>query len=70
MIVTITYFKPSGKYYCEDENVEWPEDAEHHDGWAPFARVVRIKSMIAVCFDSPMGFPQMHVPSPPISEGT
>jgi hypothetical protein len=60
--VTITYFKPSGKYYTEDENVEWSPDATHYTGWAPFERVVRIKAMFAVCFNAPHGFPQMYVP--------
>ncbi len=57
--VAIDYFKPSGKWYTRDANVEWPRDATHHSGWLPFAKLARIKSMVAVCLDSPLGFPQM-----------
>lgn len=60
--VTITYFKPSGKYYTEEET-DWPVDPAHWTKWKPFEDVVRIKNMIAVCIDAPHGFPQMHVPS-------
>lgn len=60
--VKITYFKQSGKYYTEEEAL-WPADPKHYTGWAPFPDVVRIKDMIAVCFDAPQGFPQMHVPT-------
>ncbi len=63
MKVNITYFKPrSGKYYITDENVEWPKDPEHYSGFIPFSSLVRIKDMIAVCMENPLGFPQMHVP--------
>ena len=59
---TITYFKPSGKYYTEDKNVEWPRDPKHYNGWKPFDDVVRIKGMFAVCMESPLGYPQFCHP--------
>lgn len=59
--VLITYFKPSGKYYTEEE-VEWPTDSSHWTEWKAFEDVARIKNMIAVCMVAPHGFPQMHVP--------
>ena len=62
MKVTITYFKSSGKYYTEDDDVEWPEDPTHYNGWKPFKDLVRIRSMIAVCMDTPMGFPIVQPP--------
>ena len=60
--VTITYFKPSGKYYCEDEDVEWPRCASHYTGWAPFESLHRIESMYAVCMVTPLGYPQFSKP--------
>lgn len=63
--VSITYFKPSGKYYTTDENVYWPEDKSHYTGWAPFRQLHRIKGMIAVCMgENPLGFPQLSPPFP------
>jgi hypothetical protein len=62
MKVVITYFKPSGKYYCQDEDAEWPEDPTHFTKWAPFEAVARIKGMIAVCMESPLGYPQFVYP--------
>lgn len=64
-LVTITYFKPSGKYYCEDENVEWCKRLvpnSNDERWDPFEKIVRIKYMFAVCMENPLGFPQMWVP--------
>lgn len=58
-IVTIHYFKSSGKWYCSDEDVEWPSDADHYTKWAPFESVVRLKDMVAICMETPMGYPQM-----------
>ncbi len=60
--VTIIYFKPSGKYYTEDTNVEWPRDPTHHTGWAPLEALHRIKKMYAVCIENPHGFPQFSSP--------
>lgn len=66
--VTIHYFKPSGKWYCDDENVEWPRDPEHYSGWQPIAQLARLKDMIAVCLESPLGFPQMALPLTHLNE--
>ncbi len=60
--VTVIYFKPSGKYYTEDTNVEWPRDPTHHTGWAPLEALHRIKKMYAVCIENPHGFPQFSSP--------
>lgn len=58
MKVTIHYFKPdSGKWYCDDEDVEWPADPNHYTGFKPFAEIVRMKDMFAVCLETPLGFP-------------
>lgn len=59
---TVTYFKPSGKFYTEDKDVQWLADPDDCEKWQRFEDVVRIKDMIAVCFDSPHGYPQMYVP--------
>jgi hypothetical protein len=62
--VEVLYFKPSGKYYTTDLGVVWPRDASHYSGWAPFEKVARrIVGMVALCIESPLGFPQMHVPA-------
>lgn len=59
MKVNITYFKANGKHYT-DEDVEWPPDLTHYSKWAPFERIVRIKTMHAVCLANPLGYPQMR----------
>lgn len=57
--VSIHYFKPtSGKWYCDDENVEWRPDAGNYTGWQDFRELHRLKDMTAVCLVSPLGFPQ------------
>ena len=61
--VTIHYFKPSGKWYCDDEGVEWPRDPDHYSGWVPFDRIARLKDMFAVCMENPLGFPQFARPT-------
>lgn len=61
-LVTITYFKPSGKYYCEDEDVTWPEDETHFTKWTPFEALVRVRDMFAVCMETPLGYPQFAYP--------
>lgn len=66
MKVSITYFKLTGKYYTTDENVEWPPDTSHYSGWAPFKTLVRIKDMVAVCMETPLGFPHMYSPTRPL----
>lgn len=59
VLVSIHYFKPTtGKWYCEDESVEWKPDATHFDGWQPFSQLHRLKDMTAVCLLTPLGFPQ------------
>jgi len=75
--VTIHYFKPSGKWYCDDEGVEWPRDPDHYSGWVPFDRIARLKDMFAVCMENPLGFPQFarptrdwHTQEPIASEST
>ncbi len=60
MKVTVHYFKPSGKWYCDDEDVEWPAAMTHYSGWASFDDIVRLKDMVAVCIDTPLGFPHMR----------
>lgn len=62
VLVEITYFKRSGKYYCTDEGVEWPRDPNHYSGWAPFSSLHRIKEMYAVCMEGPLGFPHFSHP--------
>jgi hypothetical protein len=62
MKVVIQYFKMSGKWYTDDEDVEWPEDKNHYTGWKPFEDVVRLKDMFAVCMESPLGYPQFCWP--------
>lgn len=57
-LVDVVYFKASGKYYTTDEDVEWPRDPDHYDGWAPFERLHRLWDMSAVCMATPMGFPK------------
>jgi hypothetical protein len=64
--VRITYFKPTGKYYTT-EDAEWEEDPAHYSGWKPFIAVVRMQNMIAVCLDSPLGYPVCHNPAQPTS---
>jgi len=59
---TITYFKPSGKYYCEDTGVVWPTDKPDHSGFNPLHTFQRIRDMYAVCMDAPHGFPQFSKP--------
>lgn len=62
LAVKITYFKASsGKYYLEDERVEWKADPNHYTGWRDFSEVVRLHDMIAVCMNTPLGFPQMSL---------
>jgi hypothetical protein len=63
MKVSIHYFKPSGKWYTQDDNVEWPTDAVYYTGFAPFTSLHRIKSMFAVCMENPLGFPQFSRPT-------
>lgn len=61
-VVTITYFKTSGKYYTEDEAVEWRRDVNHFTGWQDFSAVVRLRDMFAVCMETPLGYPTFHYP--------
>lgn len=65
VMVSIVYFKPSGKWYCEDESVLWQPDPNHYTKWAPFETLHRIRGMFAVCMGTPLGFP---VSSPPTEE--
>lgn len=59
VLVSIHYFKPtSGKWYCEDEDVEWKPDPNHFTGWQNFRELHRLKDMMAVCLVNPLGFPQ------------
>lgn len=62
VIVTISYFKVSGKWYCDDEDIEWSRDADHYTGWVPFRSLHRIEEMYAVCMENPLGFPQFDHP--------
>jgi len=58
MKVTIHYFKLSGKWYCDDENVEWPENPKN----VTLKSLHRISDMYAVCLENPLGFPQFSLP--------
>lgn len=60
--VTVHYFKRTGKWYCDDEDVEWPRDPEHYTGWATLRSLHRIEDMYAVCLENPLGFPQFSHP--------
>lgn len=62
VLVSVHYFKASGKWYTEDRNAEWLPDASDYTGWAPFASVVRIKNMFAVCLETPLGYPKFYRP--------
>ncbi len=62
MKVVISYFKPSGKWYTDDEDVDWPRDPLHYSGWATLQSLHRIKTMFAVCMENPLGFPQFSKP--------
>ncbi len=61
MKVLIYYFKSSGKFYTEEET-EWPEDPKHYDGWAHFDTIVRLRTMHAVCIETPLGHPVFTKP--------
>jgi hypothetical protein len=65
-IVTITYFKDTGKYYTEEKE-KWYRDPTHYSKWKKFDDVPRIKDMLAVCIDTPLGFP--HIRQPGVSRG-
>lgn len=65
VLVTISYFKPSGKWYTTDEDVLWGPDPNHYDGWKDFRQIVRLKDMFAVCMQTPLGFPQSCPPEKP-----
>lgn len=65
-LVTITYFKPGGKWYMTEEE-KWYRDPEHYSKWQKFDDVPRCKDMIAVCIDTPLGFP--HIRQPGVHRG-
>ena len=63
MKVHVQFFKPSGKWYT-DEEIEWPEDPSHYTRWAPFDSILpagRLRGMVAVCIRTPWGFPAMRL---------
>lgn len=62
MKVLVQFFKPYGKWYTS-ETIEWQADPGHHTKWKPFDTVLpkdRLLGMVAVCIDSPLGFPVMR----------
>ena len=63
VVVSIVYFKPRGKWYCEDESVLWHPDPSHYTKWQPFEALHRIRAMFAVCMATPLGFPVSNPPS-------
>lgn len=61
---TLVYFKPSGKWYTEEE-VEWPEDPNHYMKYASLENVRprdRLRGMICVALETPFGHPLMDNP--------
>lgn len=56
MIVTVYFFKPSGKWYTT-ERYEWPDHERLFENVLPSER---LRGMHAVCIDNPLGFPQMR----------
>lgn len=65
-LVTITYFKLGGKFYMT-EREKWFKDPEHYSKWERFDDVPCFKEFIAVCIDTPLGFP--HIRQPGVHRG-
>lgn len=62
MKIKISFFKVWGKW-SHDAEIEWPADPDHYTGWKDFRELMAGKEQAAVCMESPMGYPIMHVPT-------
>ncbi len=65
---TIEYFKQSG-LWIDTKQVDWPLDAEHYTGYVPFDSLIQeyYEDLIAVCIETPFGFPMMYIPGKEIA---
>ena len=60
--VTIHYFKPGSGKWNTDREIEWPRDPEHYTRWRSFEKVTRLPDLVAVCIDTPLGYPVLGYP--------